>query len=204
MRNRNHFRGMVRLLIRLPPDVPTLGPGRMRGKGAQVFRKRASARCLSAAADWGINPLVRVRRTIMTTNLLAQWSVLHRKQCGLSGAMLAAHEPGGWTPPTDVVESAKDLLVRMEVAGVARADLCIRLEGRALIVEGTRPSPCHAGLRFRQMEMEYGPFRRVVPLPFAVAGRRAVAELVDGVLEVFLPRTARRGESVTLMLVIRR
>lgn len=140
----------------------------------------------------------------MTTNLLAQWSVLHRKQSGLSGAMLAPHEAGGWTPPTDVVESAKGLFVRMEVAGVARADLCIRLEGRALMVEGTRPSPCRAGLRFRQMEMEYGPFRRVVPLPFPVAGNRAVADLKAGVLEIFLPRTTRLGAGVTLALVIGR
>jgi HSP20 family protein len=138
----------------------------------------------------------------MTTNLLTQWSVLHRKQCGLSGALFAAYEPGGWTPATDVEESARGLLVRMEVAGVARADVCIRLEGHALIVEGARPSPCRAGLRFRQMEMEYGPFRRVVPLPFAVASRRTVAELADGVLEIFLPRATRRERSVMLAAAV--
>ncbi|TAN35973.1 MAG: Hsp20/alpha crystallin family protein [Verrucomicrobia bacterium] len=138
----------------------------------------------------------------MTTNLLAQWSALHRKQCGLSGAMLAPHEVGCWTPPTDVVESARGLLVRMEVAGVARAELCVRLEGRVLIVEGTRPSPCRAGLRFRQMELEYGPFRRVVPLPFAVASRRAVAELADGVLEIFLPRATRPSAALTVTVVV--
>lgn len=138
----------------------------------------------------------------MTANLLAQWWALHRKQSGLSGAMLAALEAGGWSPPTDVVESAKGLLVRMEVAGVARADLCVRLEGCALIVEGTRPSPCRTGLRFRQMEMDYGPFRRVVPLPFAVAGRRVAAELNGGVLEIFLPRTTRPGGAVTRAVVI--
>jgi len=138
----------------------------------------------------------------MTTNLLAQWIVLHRKQCGLSGAMLVSHEAGCWTPPTDVVESARGLLVRMEVAGVARTDVGIRLEGRALIVEGSRPRTCQAGLRFRQMELEYGPFRRVVPLPFPVAGRRAVTKLASGVLEIFLPRATRSSKALTVAMVI--
>ena len=138
----------------------------------------------------------------MTTNLLSQWDVLHRKLSGLSAALQALHETGGWLPPTDVVENAKGLLVRMEVAGVARADLCIRVEGRALIVEGLRPSPCRAGVRFRQMEMEYGPFRRVVPLPFAVAGHRATAELDRGVVKIFLPRTKRQREDRTITRVM--
>ena len=127
---------------------------------------------------------------------------MHRKQCGLSDAKFVAHEAGNWSPLTDVVESAKGLLVRMEVPGVARTDLRVRLEGHALIVEGIRFSPCHADLRFRQMEIEYGPFWRVVPLPFAVTSRRAVVALVSGVLEIFLPRIKRAGAILKTKLVI--
>ena len=138
----------------------------------------------------------------MTTNLLSQWGVLHRKLSGLTEVVQALHETGGWLPPTDVVESPRGLLVRLEVAGVNRGDLDVRVEGRALIVEGVRPSPRRAGLRFRQMEMEYGPFRRVVPLPFLVAGRRARAVLDRGVLEIFLPRTKRPHEDMAITLVM--
>ena len=138
----------------------------------------------------------------MTTNLLSQWGLLHRKLSGLSEQVQALHEVSGWLPPTDVVEGPKGLLVRMEVAGVSRADLQVRVEGRALIVEGVRPSPCCAGVRYRQMEMEYGPFRRVVPLPFMVAGQRATAVVEQGVLEIFLPRSKRLREATTVTLVM--
>ncbi len=138
----------------------------------------------------------------MTTNVLTQWSALHRKLAGLSAALQAPNEPAGWLPPTDVVEDAHGCVVRMELAGVARADVCVRLEGRALVVEGLRRPPVCAGARFRQLEMEYGPFRRVVPLPDSVAGRRATAALAEGVLEIILPRSRRPMSDKKVMVVM--
>lgn len=140
----------------------------------------------------------------MTTNVLTQWSALHRKLAGLSAALQATNEPGGWLPPTDVVEDDHGFVVRMEMAGVARADVRVRLEGRALVVEGLRRPPCCAGGRFRQLEMEYGPFRRVVPLPASVAGRRTTAALADGVLEIVLPRSRRPMTEKIVMVVMNR
>jgi HSP20 family protein len=137
----------------------------------------------------------------MTTNVLTQWSALHRKLAGLSAALQAPNEPAGWLPPTDVVEDSHGFVVRMELAGTARADVSVRLEGRALVVEGVRHPPCCAGARFRQLEMEYGPFRRVVPLPDSVAGRRATAVLAEGVLVIALPRS-RRPMTKKMMLVV--
>ena len=142
----------------------------------------------------------------MTHNLLAEWALLHRKLSGLRGAMLAAPEAHGWTPPTDVVECAEGLLVRMELAGVEHQQVRARLEGGALVVEGMRPSPCAAarrtGLRFWQMELDYGPFRRVVPLPFPVAGAEAEAQLEHGLLEIFLPRAEQLCGPMTLTVVM--
>ena len=135
----------------------------------------------------------------MTSNVISQWGALHRKQAGLAAEL---HEPGAWLPPTDVVEDEHGLVVRMEIAGVARADVHVWLESGALIVEGVRPNPCRRGRRFRQLEMEYGPFRRVVPLPCDVAGRRATAALEHGVLEIFLPRTRRPMTEKMIMVVM--
>jgi len=142
----------------------------------------------------------------MTHDLLAEWARLHRKLSGLRGTMLGAQEAHGWAPPTDVGECAGGLLVRMELAGVEPRHLRARLEEGALVVEGTRANPCGAprrpGLRFWQMEMDYGPFRRVVPLPFPVAGAKAEARLAHGLLEVFLPRAARPGGTAVLTVVL--
>ena len=138
----------------------------------------------------------------MTSNVLSQWSVLHRKLAGLSAALQAPNEPGGWLPPTDVVEDESGFVVRMELAGVTRADVRVRLEGRALVVEGLRRPPACTGARFRQLEMEYGPFRRVVPLPDSVAARRTKAALCDGVLEIALPRSRRPMSKKIVMVVM--
>ena len=135
----------------------------------------------------------------MTNNVLSQWGALHRKQAGLA---LEAHEPGAWLPPTDVVEDERGLVVRLEIAGVTRRDVRIWLESGALIVEGARANPCRRGLRFRQLEMDYGPFRRVVPLPCGVDGKRASATLEHGVLEIRLPRTRRAMTEKRVMVVM--
>jgi HSP20 family protein len=135
----------------------------------------------------------------MTTNVLSHWGALHRKQAGLAAV---PHEPGAWLPPTDVVEDERGLIVRMEIAGVARRDIHVWLESGALVVEGSRPNPCRRGLRFRQLEMEYGPFRRILPLPCGVDGRRATAALEHGVLEIWLPRTRRPMTEKIIMVVM--
>lgn len=135
----------------------------------------------------------------MTSNVLSHWGALHRKQAGLAAEL---HEPGTWLPPTDVVEDEHGLVVRMEIAGVARSDVHVWLESGALIVEGTRQNPCRHGLRFRQLEMDYGPFRRVVPMPCGVDGKHATAALEHGVLEICLPRSRRPMTEKIVMVVM--
>jgi HSP20 family protein len=73
---------------------------------------------------------------------------------------------GGWHPLTDIYESDREFIVRMELAGIDAARLEVAKEGRCLIVRGERHDPlaipsqaCH------QLEISYGPFERVVCLP---------------------------------------
>lgn len=128
----------------------------------------------------------------MSKSILSQWAQIQRKVIGLSEHLLEPHGGGAWSPNTDVYESADDVVVKMELAGVKRESIRIHLEGQAVIVEGVRRDPyggeSTAGYRFRQMEIEYGPFQRVVALPFAVDGQAARAHLTDGILKIRLPR----------------
>lgn len=122
----------------------------------------------------------------MERSFIAQWSQLQRK---LSGTPTGP----GWNPNTDVYECADGLVMRMEVAGVAADSVEVNLEAHALIVRGIRRGPCgdqtQAGVRYRQMEIEYGAFERVLPLPFGVDGEAARATVQGGFLEIRLPRT---------------
>ncbi|MFH0954437.1 MAG: Hsp20/alpha crystallin family protein [Verrucomicrobiota bacterium] len=129
----------------------------------------------------------------MTRNILAQWALLQRKLTNVSEHLLEPHGAGGaWAPNTDVYESADDVVVKLELAGVSKESIRIHLEAQAIIVEGMRRDPyggeSTAGYRFRQMEIEYGPFHRVVPIPYPVDGVNARAHLTNGILKIRLPR----------------
>ena len=128
----------------------------------------------------------------MTKNILTQWAHLQRKITGAPEHLLVSHGSGAWSPNTDIYESADDVIVKVELAGVDKESIRVHLEGQAVIVEGVRRDPyggeSTAGYRFRQMEIEYGPFQRVVPVPFAVSGEQARAQISNGILKVRLPR----------------
>lgn len=109
-----------------------------------------------------------------------------------------------WVPNTDICERDDSVVVRVEVAGVPAESLEILVEEDALVIRGVRENPAidetAAGYRFRQLEIEYGPFQRVIPLPFAVNADRAEARLRNGILEVKLPRTLASGQTIDVVV----
>ncbi len=140
----------------------------------------------------------------MTRNMMAQWNALQRRLAGVSGATGPA-ESSVWQPNTDIYEGPEGLTVRVELGGVPCDHIQIYLQEAALVVEGIRRDPhageSVAGLRLRQMEIEYGPFQRVLPLPYPVDGRRALAHCAGGMLEIRLPRAdAHQRKRITIIL----
>ncbi len=121
----------------------------------------------------------------MERSFIAQWNQLQRKAAGQASGTT-------WSPNTDVYECPEGLVIRMEVAGVPARGVEVHLEKQALLVRGVRRGPsgdhCKPGVRYRQVEIEYGPFERVIPLPFGVDGKEARAVVHDGFLEIRLPR----------------
>jgi HSP20 family protein len=124
----------------------------------------------------------------MTKNIIAHWVQIHRKLAG----ELVEPQGGAWAPNTDVYESADDVMVKVELAGVDKESIQIQLDGQTVIIQGMRRDPyggeSTAGYRFRQMEIEYGPFQRAVTLPFPVDAEHATAQMQNGILKIRLPR----------------
>ena len=137
----------------------------------------------------------------MTKNIISHWVQIHRK---LAGELVESHG-GAWAPNTDVYESADDVMVKVELAGVDKENVQIQLEGQTLIILGMRRDPyggeSTAGYRFRQMEIEYGPFQRAVALPFPVDAEHATAQLQNGILKIRLPR-AREAAPTRISVVM--
>ena len=109
----------------------------------------------------------------------------------VSDAVLAFDAPT-WQPSVDIYEMADALLVRVEAPGLQLEDLELSLDGAKLVVQGNRArQPLPAPARVALVEMTYGRFRRVLPLPADVDGDKIEAQYEAGVLQILIPLVPR-------------
>ncbi len=95
-----------------------------------------------------------------------------------------------WRPATDVYETADQLVVQMELAGLQPAAIEVLCDARTLVVRGQRAESAEPGRRhFHTMEIDVGPFERRVPLPTEIDPSTAAARYQGG----FLFITFRKG-----------
>jgi HSP20 family protein len=104
---------------------------------------------------------------------------------------------GGFSPSVDVyyVDDPPRAVVKAELAGIAVEDVALEIHGRQLVMAGERRPDEATGRLYQQIEIEHGPFRRVVELGADVVAEEAKASYEDGVLEVEIP-LARPDDAV--------
>jgi len=95
----------------------------------------------------------------------------------------------GFSPSVDVYyeDDPPRAVVRAELAGVDLDDVALEIRGRQLLIAGERRPVEAAGRLYQQIEVEHGPFRRVVELGTDVVAEDARASYEDGVLQVEVP-----------------
>jgi HSP20 family protein len=98
----------------------------------------------------------------------------------------------GFSPRVDVYYSDNPprAVVKVDLAAVDPADVALEIRGRQLLIAGERRPGEAAGRLYQQIEIEHGPFRRVVELGADVVADQASASYVDGVLQVEIPLAA--------------
>ena len=97
-----------------------------------------------------------------------------------------------WKPPTDVYETAEDIVVHMDVAGVQPEDFTVEYAEGVLTIAGERP-PRHEGKpHYHAMEVQVGPFERRLRLPVSVDPTSLRATYDNGFLEVRLTKLPQR------------
>lgn len=90
-----------------------------------------------------------------------------------------------WSPPTDVYETEKTYIVRVEIAGMREEDFEVAIENHTLHISGVRPDS--SGRRaYHQMEIRFGKFATSIRLPNPVNVDHSHAEYKDGFLTVTL------------------
>ena len=90
----------------------------------------------------------------------------------------------------DVWETAKSIIVRVEIPGMEKADFDISIHASELRICGEKRSKGDQQERlYHLMERAYGQFERIIALPHSVDGAQTEVSYQDGVLTVILPKT---------------
>ena len=95
----------------------------------------------------------------------------------------------GFSPAVDVAYASDPsrAIVTAELAGIDVGDLDLELQGSHLILAGHRKPAAADGEVYQQVEIEHGPFRRVVELAGEAIAEEATARYQDGILRIELP-----------------
>ena len=97
-----------------------------------------------------------------------------------------------WKPPTDVYETADDLVFHMDIAGMRPEDFTVEFAEGLLTIAGER-APRQEGKRhYHSMEVQVGPFERRFRTPVPVEPTSLRATYEDGFLEVRLKKVPQR------------
>jgi HSP20 family molecular chaperone IbpA len=83
------------------------------------------------------------------------------------------------------------LVVKLELAGIDPAAIELEVSSDALRVSGARLDTKHPDAVYQQVEISYGCFERIIPLPPEVDAGQATADYTHGFLEIVLPLKAR-------------
>ncbi len=100
--------------------------------------------------------------------------------------------PERWQPPINAFRCAKCLWICVDLAGVEKSAIDLRIEPRRVVLRGTRRPPEPDEVRGRALqtlalEIDYGPFEREFLLPAEVRVEEAHAEQENGLLWIHLP-----------------
>lgn len=97
--------------------------------------------------------------------------------------------PAAFLPSADITVSDTDIVLTLDVPGLADKDLSIELFDGHLIVSGERPAPELAeGTTFVHTERPFGRFERRIKVPDGVDPEKIMASISNGVLSLIVPK----------------
>lgn len=132
---------------------------------------------------------------------------LHRLLMHFEEIRLITPALGAWAPPVDLCEMEDAIIVRIEIPGVSRENVRVTMRDGLLKIEGQKERQLPALqqeaegnrlVRFICLERAYGAFVRHVPLKWMIDLAAVSARLVDGILEIRLPKSRECGREIAI------
>ncbi len=96
-------------------------------------------------------------------------------------------KPHAWSPPTDLIETDENFIVRVEIAGMNVKDFTLNFQNSILTVIGTRWES-YPDCAFHQMEISSGDFFTSVDIPSPIEENNITAVYENGFLHITLPK----------------
>lgn len=109
-------------------------------------------------------------------------------------------EEGGsrmWSPRLDFSETEKEYLAQMDLPGMDKENVQVKVENHQLIVSGERKEERRdENKNYLKVERSHGSFYRSIPLPDNAKADAIDAEIKNGVLMVHLPKSKKSNGKV--------
>ncbi|HEY2103528.1 MAG TPA: Hsp20/alpha crystallin family protein [Chthoniobacterales bacterium] len=126
---------------------------------------------------------------IRTLRLRWVYTTLTNVRQPLGGPSFSPSAPPRWEPAINAYRCDESIQICVDLAGVKQSEIDLQIESQRLILRGTRevPEPDDCALQTIAMEIDYGPFMRVLKLPEDTEVNEARAEQRNGFLWIHLP-----------------
>jgi HSP20 family protein len=107
-----------------------------------------------------------------------------------------------WTPPAEVMRRDNDLIVRVDLPGIAKDDIKVDVEDHCLKIHGERKDETEDKREgYYRSERTYGSFYRHIPLPDDAKADKAEATFANGVLEIRIEMPKAKKNAKRLEIV---
>jgi HSP20 family protein len=94
-----------------------------------------------------------------------------------------------WSPHIDIYETAGEVIVLADLAGVKKEHIHLEVGRRTLKISGIRTEqPSTKQMRYRLAEISYGYFERCLSLPVQIDPNSASASYTEGILQITLAK----------------
>jgi HSP20 family protein len=103
--------------------------------------------------------------------------------------------PTSWTPPVDIYETDKEIVLEVEIPGVEHSEIQVEVKENLLVLRGERRSGRVIDREnYHRQERSYGMFQRCFSLPKNIQPDQVRVNYQDGVLEIIVPKVPLRAD----------
>jgi HSP20 family protein len=111
-----------------------------------------------------------------------------------------AKSAGGYRPHADLVEGKDDYKLHIDLPGLSKSDIGLKVQDRVLTVNGEREIKIGNDELFIRKERSSGAFTRSFPLPEDASSEDIKAKFSNGVLTVTMKRAETDTDSASIKI----